>query len=73
MTAESSPLALAEIISAFFRIVSSISSHILSAADSSRVLPDNEEREQHQEVQQMHVRELVVLLLLCSDLLRTYV
>ena len=37
LTAESSSLASAEIISAISRMVSNISSHILSEADSSRV------------------------------------
>ena len=39
MTAESSSLASAEVISASSRMVSNISSLILSAADRSRVLP----------------------------------
>ena len=39
MTAESSSLASTEITSAIFRMVSNISFHILSDADSSRLLP----------------------------------
>ena len=36
-------------------------------------MPDDEEREQHQKIQDLHVREFAVLFLLCPYLLRTYV
>ena len=36
-------------------------------------VPDDKEREQHQKIKDLHVRELAVLLLLCPYLLRTYV
>ena len=36
-------------------------------------IPDDEEREQHQKIQDLHVRKPAVPLLLCPYLARTYV